>query len=934
MQHCHDVLGIGFGPANIALAAAFEEAVEQGEVAPLGLHFLEACREPVWQGGMLLDGSNIQNHPIRDLVTLRNPRSHYSFVNYLHQAGRLLEHLNLPGEFPLRKEYAQYISWVRRHFDRLVDYGQTAAAIRVIEHNDVPAYEVCTSEGRRYRARALVMAPGRTPYLPAPFDAVADDRICHLTGYLYRLDQLDQLADPPRTVAVIGGSQSAVEITLDLAKRYPQARVLTFVRSFGLRLKDTSPFSEEGFFLGFVDYYYRAPRASKRVLDAYMRPTNYSTTDADVLHELYLMLYEQRLDGAQRVFVYGNRQVSAVTPGDRAVSLTVEEVHTGDQESVDADLVILATGFRDLGPGPRQEPYPALLTAIADRFRFDEDGYLAVDQGYRVLTTDPDMPPLFLNGLCETSHGIGDAGSFSLLSLRAAIIRDRLSVLAPGRRTASAAPAEGPGRPVTGPLGHRTRTRTFHEGDLMATLVEPRVRTAVPGPVSRGYLARQEALESNARSYPRRLPIAVRRAEGALVEDVDGNVYLDFLCGAGVLSLGHSHPEIVAAVQAQLSTFVHGLDLPTPAKDRFTELQLSMLPEQMRDRMRVHFCGPTGANAIEAAIKLCKIATGRGEIIAFQGGFHGSTAGAMAVTADLHPKKQVPNGMPGVHFFPYSYCVRCPVGLIPETCATNCATYLERALADPNGGVPNPAAVLVEVVQGEGGGIPAKMAFLRRVREVTRRASVPLIVDEVQTGCGRTGTWFAFEQYGIEPDVIVASKALSGIGVPVAIILYDKALDHWGTGAHIGTFRGNQLAFAGGIAAIEVIQRDNVLENVQQRGVQLARRLRRIADRSPWVVEARGLGLMQCLELTDPDTGTDATAFAREVQAAALRNGLILEVGGRNDCVLRLLPPLTVTEELVDKGADLLERAFAQVDPTFPDDDLAVATPGRNNTSE
>lgn len=465
----------------------------------------------------------------------------------------------------------------------------------------------------------------------------------------------------------------------------------------------------------------------------------------------------------------------------------------------------------------------------------------------------------------------------------------------------------------------------------MTIFGEPRVRTPIPGPVSQHYLARQDARESNARSYPRRLPIAVRRAQGSLVEDVDGNIFLDFLSGAGVLSLGHSHPEIVAAVQDQLSIFVHGLDLPTPVKDRFTELQLAMLPESMRDRMRVHFCGPTGANAVEAAIKLCKIATGRGEIIAFQGGFHGSTAGTMGVTGGLYPKMQVPNGMPGVHFFPYSYCARCPVGLTPQTCATNCATYLERALADPNGGVPKPAAVLVEVVQGEGGGIPAAKEFLRRVRDITRRLSVPLIIDEVQTGCGRTGTWFAFEQYGIEPDVIVASKALSGIGIPVAIILYDRVLDRWGAGAHIGTFRGNQLAFAGGIATIEVIQRDNVLENVQRRGVQLARRLRRIADRSPWVVEARGLGLMQCLELTDPDTGADATTFARQVQAAALRNGLILEVGGRNDCVLRMLPPLNVTKELVGKGADLLERAFAQADPTFVVDDPPgpLATPGR-----
>lgn len=451
----------------------------------------------------------------------------------------------------------------------------------------------------------------------------------------------------------------------------------------------------------------------------------------------------------------------------------------------------------------------------------------------------------------------------------------------------------------------------------MPELTLPHVTTEIPGPVSRQYLARQQESESSARSYPRRLPIAIKRAAGALVEDVDGNVFLDFLSGAGAVSLGHSHPEIVAAVQDQLSTFVHGLDLPTPAKDRFTQLQLEMLPEPIRDRFAVHFCGPTGANAVEAAIKLCKIATGRGEIVAFQGGFHGSTAGAMAVTGDLHPKTRIPNGMPGVHFYPFSYCARCPLDLTPDSCNTNCVAYLERALADPKAGVAKPAAVLVEAVQGEGGGIPATRDFLQRIRQITRRESIPLILDEVQTGCGRTGTWFAFEQYDIEPDVIVVSKALSGIGIPCAVLLYDKSLDVWDPGAHIGTFRGNQLAFAAGATAVDIIRRDGILDNVRQRGEQLAARLSLIQDRSAWTFETRGLGLMQCIELRDPHTGADGTALALEIQHAALGAGLIVEVGGRNDCVLRLLPPLTITEHQIDRAGDLLEEAFNQCEPGY-----------------
>lgn len=443
------------------------------------------------------------------------------------------------------------------------------------------------------------------------------------------------------------------------------------------------------------------------------------------------------------------------------------------------------------------------------------------------------------------------------------------------------------------------------------------VEIDVPGALSAEYLARQEIEESNARTYPRRLPIAVRRAEGSHVEDVDGNMYIDFLAGAGVLSLGHNHPRLVAAARQQLDQLVHGLDLPTPVKAEFTRRQLDMLPASLRGRTKVHFCGPTGSNGVEAAIKLAKINTGRGDIISYQGGFHGSTAGAMAVTGNTEIKQQVPNAMPGVHFFPYSYCLRCPLGLERTSCAVNCATYLERALSDSHSGIPTPAAVLLELVQGEGGCIPAELEFVRKVREITKRHDVLMIVDEVQTGCGRTGTWFAFEQYGIEPDIIVASKGLSGIGLPVALLFYDRRLDTWQPGAHIGTFRGNQLAFATAIAALDVIAEEGVLDNVVRQGELLGGLLADLAGRTPWIAQVRGRGLMWGIELLDPDTGASATKLATAIQRAALHNGLILEVGGRDDCVLRLLPPLNIDEKTIVSAIDALTAAFAEADPAF-----------------
>jgi non-ribosomal peptide synthetase-like protein len=437
----------------------------------------------------------------------------------------------------------------------------------------------------------------------------------------------------------------------------------------------------------------------------------------------------------------------------------------------------------------------------------------------------------------------------------------------------------------------------------------PHVATPLPGPRSAELLARQEQRESNARVYPRHFPFAVAEAFGSHIRDLDGNVFLDFLSGAGVLSLGHNHPELVAAATEQMGIFTHGLDMPSPAKDAFTDAQLSMLPASMRDRMKIQFCGPTGANAVDAAIKLCKTATGRGGVVSFQGGFHGSSHAAMALTGNVSQKRPIANGVPGVSFFPFSSCSRCPLALDPETCQVNCVSFLERALRDPNGGLDLPAAVIMEMVQGEGGVIPARKEFAQRVRELTRELGIPLIVDEVQTGCGRTGTWFAFEQYDIEPDVIVASKALSGMGLPVAIVLYAEELDTWAPGAHTGTFRGNQLAFAAGAKAVEIVRRDDVLGNVRARGEQIAARLAGLAAH-PGVLEVRGKGLMWGIELVAPGDGRTVTELAEDVQARALRSGLIVELGGRDDCVVRMLPPLNVTAEVIDIALSILLHAI------------------------
>lgn len=444
--------------------------------------------------------------------------------------------------------------------------------------------------------------------------------------------------------------------------------------------------------------------------------------------------------------------------------------------------------------------------------------------------------------------------------------------------------------------------------------VKPRVVGPVPGPKSIELLRWQQHYESTAVTYPNGLPIAIARAYGPFVQDVDGNIFIDFLSGAGALSLGASHPELVAAASQQLTQVTHALDFPTPTKRDFAERILSLLPTPMREQMRIHFCGPTGADAVEAAIKIAKSHTRRDSVVSFQGGYHGCTTGAMSVTALRAPKERVRNMMPEVHFFPFSYCYRCPLGLQRSSCHTNCIGYLENTLRDTHGGFTLPAGVIVEPVQGEGGVIPATMDFFTRLRELTHALKIPLIVDEVQTGLGRTGKWFAFEHYGIEPDIILCSKALGGIGLPVAIVLYRREYE-WKRAAHIGTFRGNQAAFAAGARGIRLMVEERILERVASQSGPLLSKLRQQLQDLPCVGDIRGVGYLIGIELIEPSTGRPDEALARQVQNACLQEGLIVELGGRDDSVIRLLPPLNTSDFVLETAFAILARVMTQCSP-------------------
>lgn len=306
-------------------------------------------------------------------------------------------------------------------------------------------------------------------------------------------------------------------------------------------------------------------------------------------------------------------------------------------------------------------------------------------------------------------------------------------------------------------------------------------------------LQRQAARESNARTYPRHIPLALQQAHGIYLRDTHGQLFMDCLAGAGTLALGHNHHAAIDAIRATLDAGLplHTLDLTTPVKDSFIEVLFSSLPADLARRGRIQFCGPTGADAIEAALKLAKTATGRSGVLAFSGAYHGMTHGTLGITGNLAPKRRLGSLMPDVHFLPYPYDYRCPFGLGGEAGIDAGLHYIDRLLADPESGVLLPAAVVLEVVQGEGGVIPAPPRWLQELRSITRRHGIVMIIDEVQTGLGRTGSLYAFEPADIDPDVLVLSKAVGG-GLPLSVIVYDEALDTWSPGAHAGTFRGNQ----------------------------------------------------------------------------------------------------------------------------------------------
>jgi diaminobutyrate-2-oxoglutarate transaminase len=438
-------------------------------------------------------------------------------------------------------------------------------------------------------------------------------------------------------------------------------------------------------------------------------------------------------------------------------------------------------------------------------------------------------------------------------------------------------------------------------------------------------LGRQRRRESGARTYARSFPIVPVRAEGMVVEGADGRRYLDCLSGAGTLALGHNHPVVTDAIRRVLDSGapLHVLDLGTYEKDDFTTALLETLPPALAADAKVHFCSPAGTDAVEAALKLAQTATGRRNVLAFTGAYHGMTAGALAVSANVAVKAPVAGPALEVTRLPFPYDYRCPFGIGGAMGAEIGARWVETLLSDGHSGVVPPAAMIVEPVQGEGGAVPAPDDWLRRMRRLTAEHGIPMIVDEVQTGVGRTGAFWAIEHSGITPDVLVLSKAVGG-SLPLAVLVYRGELDAWAPGAHTGTFRGNQLAMAAGAAVLRHVRSERLAERAAAVGDRLLGELRRLQAGHPAIGDVRGRGLMIGAEIVEPDAGADdlgarppAPTLAAAIRDECLARGLIVELGGRADTVVRLLPPLVITDEQAAGVLDRLAEAVAAAERAY-----------------
>jgi len=433
----------------------------------------------------------------------------------------------------------------------------------------------------------------------------------------------------------------------------------------------------------------------------------------------------------------------------------------------------------------------------------------------------------------------------------------------------------------------------------------PNLITPLPGPKAAAIVARDRKVMSP--SYTRDYPLVVARGEGAMIEDVDGNRFLDCSAGIAVVATGHCHPHVVAAIQRQAAKLIHmsGTDFYYENMVALAEKLASIVPGD--SPKRVYF-GNSGTEAIEAALKLARYHSGRGQFIAFVGAFHGRTMGSLALTGSKSVQKRgfFPV-MPGAHHVPYAYCYRCAYGKQPETCAVECVQHIEKELFRTTVPADDVAAIFVEAVQGEGGYVVPPKKFFDELRKLADRHGILLVFDEVQTGMGRTGKMFASEHFDAKPDIITLAKGIAS-GLPLGAMVARAELMDWKPGAHASTFGGNPVAIEASLATIELLEQE-LIDNAARIGEHMLSRLRDLPQRCRIVGDVRGLGLMIGIELVhDQATKERAPDLRDRLVQMCFERGLLVLGAGPNS--LRLCPPLVISRDQADFAVDTIEACL------------------------
>ncbi|MBI2220062.1 MAG: acetyl ornithine aminotransferase family protein [Acidobacteria bacterium] len=437
----------------------------------------------------------------------------------------------------------------------------------------------------------------------------------------------------------------------------------------------------------------------------------------------------------------------------------------------------------------------------------------------------------------------------------------------------------------------------------------PEIKTSLPGPKAKALIDRDQKRVST--SYTRSYPFVMARGEGAIVEDVDGNRFLDCAAGIAVNSTGHSHPEVVRAIVEQAQKFLHmsGTDFYYEPQVRLAEQIAEIVP--IKGEVRSFFSN-SGTEATEAAIKLARYATKRQNLIAFFGSFHGRSLGSLALTASkVVQRKGMGPLMPGVYHAPYADCYRCPVGASPDTCAAECVNWIEDQLFLHLVSPDEVAALIVEPIQGEGGYVVPPKQFHERLRSLTRQHGILLVADEVQSGMGRTGKMFACEHFDLEPDVVNIAKGIAS-GMPLGITAARASIMDWPPGTHASTFGGNPVSCAAALATVKLL-REQVVRNAETVGSHLIERLRGLMDKHPLVGDVRGKGLMVGVELVrDRKTKERATTERDAVIEAMFARGVLILGAGPN--AVRFAPPLVLSKEQADIAVKVFDEALADVE--------------------